>query len=154
MTRATTGKGRFTFRSAGALFILSAVFELLSLTDGVPLFGAIRGGPVAVVYHLIYTALFVIMGIGLWDGKRWGDKAVMAATVFYTVDHVLRLLSPATLADYMFQDLSSYVGLFLPVGKQMFRQLAELMALLFLACWWAFAWYTYAQRDYFRTNGK
>ncbi len=151
---ATTGKERFTFRSAGALFMLSAVSEILSLTDRVPLFGALRGGTAVVIYHLIYAALFVIMGAGLWDAKRWGANAVMGATAFYTVDHALRMLSPGTLSAYMFQDLGSYIGLILPVGKQAYRQFAELSTLLFLACWWAFAWYTYARRDYFRAGGK
>ncbi len=153
-TTATAGKERFTFRSAGALFLLSAVLEMLSLTDDIPLFGAMRGGAVAVIYHLLYAVLFVIMGVGLWDRKHWGDKAVMATTAFYTADRAMRLLSPATLTAYMFHDIGSYVGMILPVGEQTFRQLAELMTLLFLACWWAFAWYTYAQRDYFRANGK
>ncbi|MHB8347610.1 MAG: hypothetical protein ACYDHM_10590 [Acidiferrobacterales bacterium] len=151
---AATGKERFTFRSAGALFMLSAVSEIFSLTDRVPLFGALRDGATVVTYHLLYAALFVIMGAGLWDAKRWGDKAVLGATAFYTVDHALRLLSPATLSAYLFQDLGSYIGLILPVGRQAFQQIAELMTLLFLACWWAFAWYTYARRDYFRASGK
>lgn len=46
-------KGRFTIRTAGVLFVASTIFELISVTTVVPLFGAVRGGAVAVLYHLL-----------------------------------------------------------------------------------------------------
>ena len=41
-------KGRFTIRTAGVLFVASAIFKLISVTTEIPLFGAVRGGAFAV----------------------------------------------------------------------------------------------------------
>ena len=51
-------KGSFTIRTSGVLFVASGVFELISVTDEIPLFGAIRGGAVA-VRHALRTAVAV-----------------------------------------------------------------------------------------------
>jgi len=143
---------RLTFKGSGAIFLLSAVFELLSVTDNVPLFGAMRSGVVAVTYHLFYIALYVIVGIGLWEAKRWGDKAVIAATVFYTVDQGLFLLSPETLKAYMVHGLADYGSALLIVSKQTLNQAIIAVIVLVVASWWGFAWYTYVERDYFRAK--
>lgn len=147
-------KARFTFKSTGALFLLSALFDLLSPTSEVPLFGTLHGGAVAVMYHLLYAALFVMVGIGLWSGKRWGDKAVLATTALYTFDRIQRILSPAALAASLFQGLGNYAGLLLPADKGAIVQITVTMTWVLLAFWWAFAWYTYVRRDYFRQDGK
>ena len=75
---ASSRKKSFTIRSAGALFVVSTVFELFSLTSDIPLFGAVRGRVVAVMYHLVYVVLYLVLGIG--RAARWkrialpGDK--------------------------------------------------------------------------------
>lgn len=50
-------KGKFTFKTAGIFFILSGLLEVLSITAPIPLFGGMRGGMIAAVYHLVYTFL-------------------------------------------------------------------------------------------------
>lgn len=147
-------KGRFTFRFSGALFILSAVSELLSLNDGVLLLGAIRGGVIALAYHLAYIVMFVVLGIGLWEGKRWGVKAVMISTALYTLDRLQLLLAPRVLETYMLGELGDYVNSLVAGGQQTILQTTMVMIVLFVASWWAFAWYTYARRDYFKAKAS
>ena len=36
----------------------------------------VRGGAVAVGWHLFYAALFAAMGIGLWSPKTWGSTRI------------------------------------------------------------------------------
>ncbi len=144
--------GHFVFRSSAALFFLSAAFEVLSIDDKVLLFGGVRGGAVAVTYHLLYIALYVILGIGLWARKHWGARAVIAATVFYTLDRGLLLISPAALESYMLHGLGDNADALLIIGQQTLLQVTIIMILLFVASWWGFAWYTYAQRAYFRPD--
>ncbi|MGW8187719.1 MAG: hypothetical protein ACWGNK_10645, partial [Desulfobacterales bacterium] len=65
MTAAT--KGKWTFRTAAVLFVISALTEMIPPTAPVPLFGAVSGGVVALFYHLFYAGLYVILGVGLWQ---------------------------------------------------------------------------------------
>ena len=57
-------KGHFTFRTTAVLLMVSAAFELLSITAEEPLFGEIRSGVSVGIYHLVYAALFIALGIG------------------------------------------------------------------------------------------
>lgn len=150
----SSDKTRFTFRSAGALFYLSAAFELLSINDGVLLFGSIRDGVVALTYHLAYILMFAIMGFGLWKGKRWGDKAVIVSTVLYTADRAQMLFSPGVLETYLWGEMGDYANSLLAGGGQIILQATIVAIVLFVGSWWAFAWYTYARRDYFRPNAE
>ncbi len=144
---------RFTFRSAGAFFWLSALSEITSPTSGVPLFGAVHSGAVAVIYHLVYTAMFAVVGVGLWAGKPWGDKAVLAVTAFYTLDQFQSLLNPATMAAAFYQGLGDYAAL-LPATPRTIMPIMVDVTWVVLACWWAFAWYAYRWRGYFRQEGR
>jgi hypothetical protein len=85
-------KGAFTIRAAAACFLASAFFEILSPTSRIPLFGALRGGAVAAGYHVIYFALFMAMGIGLWQARAWGYRMMFAGTIVYTLDKAIYLL--------------------------------------------------------------
>ena len=59
-------RGHFTLRAAGALFVLSAVFEMFSISSAIPLFGDVRGGLTAIAYHVLFVVVFALMGAGLW----------------------------------------------------------------------------------------
>jgi hypothetical protein len=72
--------------AAGALRILSAVFEIFSITAEVPLFGDVRGGFLVLAYHTLFVAIFAWMGIGLWRAEPWGSRAVLVGTGIYAVD--------------------------------------------------------------------
>ena len=85
-------RGKLTFRIAAVLFVISAVFELIAVTSGAPLFGAMRGGLVAIIYHLLYAGLFLGLGFGLWQAKPWGVKLVFLTTLLYTLDKAQYLL--------------------------------------------------------------
>src|SRR3989344_8946565 len=101
-------KGRFTFRASAVLFVLSAAFELLSLTAEVPLFGAIRGGMGVGIYQGVYAALFLALGIGLWSGKHWGYPLVLVATALYTLDKLQLLLSQQALSAFVQAQLGGF----------------------------------------------
>jgi hypothetical protein len=146
-------KGRFTIRSAGVLFMLSAAFELLSLTSPVPLLGAIRGGFLMAAYHAIYIILFLIIGIGLWASKSWGYRAVFAGAVFYTLDKVLFLLDRATMETYLMQQLGPYREILQMIDTPSLVRIYGYIAVMSIACWWGFVLYLHLRREYFSPTG-
>ena len=77
-------KGKFTFQTAGVLFVLSALLELFSINSPIPLFGNIRGGVIAATYHLKYVLLFSLLGFGLFRAKSWAYPLVFVSTGLYT----------------------------------------------------------------------
>lgn len=147
-------KGRITFRIAAIFFLLSALLEILSLTSQVPLFGALRGGAFVAVYHLIYFLLFLGLGIGLWRAKPWGYRLVFAGTLFYTLDKILYLLYRDTMKAWLRQQLSGYEEMLQFIDIGIILQMVILLMLLFVACWWGFAVYTYWRREYFGLRQK
>lgn len=142
-------KGRLTFRIAAVLFIVSAVFELITVTSGAPLFGAMRGGLVAIVYHLIYVGLYLYLGIGLWQAKPWGYKLVFLTTFIYTLDKAQYLLYRESMLAGLMGQLGGSKELWEMVDKQMVLQAITIVTLLIVAGWWGFAIYTYYRRDFF-----
>lgn len=144
-------KGRFTFRASAVLFVLSAAFELLSLTAEVPLFGAIRGGMSVAIYHVVYAALFLALGIGLWSGKHWGYPLVFVTTALYTLDKLQLLLSRQALSAFVKAQLGGFERELQAQGitEELILQSIVLMSVVVILCWWGFALYTYWRRDYF-----
>jgi hypothetical protein len=147
-------KGRITFRIAAVLFFLSALLEIFSVTSNVPLLGALRSGIIAVVYHLVYIALFVGLGIGLWRATPWGYKLVFATTLIYTLDKVLYLLYRDAMKAWLERQLISYADIWQYIEIETFLNWITLVMLLFVACWWGFAGYTYLRREYFGAGQK
>jgi polyferredoxin len=148
-------KGRFTIRSAGALFLLSAAFEIWSITSPIPLCGAIRSGALAITYHILFIALFVTIGIGLVVPKRWGYKAAFVGAIFSTLDDVLFLLNHNSIDAYVLQQLGgSYNYTMQTIGMNTISQVLILTTLMFIASWWGFVLYLYIRRDYFYSQKK
>ncbi|NOZ21636.1 MAG: hypothetical protein GXP25_11190 [Planctomycetes bacterium] len=149
-------KSRLTIRTAAVFFLLSALFEGMSLTSGIPLFGAIRGGPVAVIYHLLYVGLFLAMGVGLWVASRWGYRIMFAGTIFYTLDKALYLLDRRARQADLLHKLQGYGGMFVldQAEQGAILRAMVLMTVLFIACWWGFLLYLYVRRDYFKAPSK
>jgi hypothetical protein len=145
-----TVKGHFTLRTAGALFIISAVFELFALTSAVPLFGDLRGGLVAVAYHGLFVAVFLLMGIGLWRAETWGYRAVLGGTAIYALDHILYLLDDAGRAAAMAEQTRDYAQILEGIDLQSIDQVATAVAFVVLVCWIGFAFYVHLRRDYFQ----
>ena len=146
----TPAKGHFTLKTAGALFIVSAVFEVFSLTAAVPLFGDLRGGFVAIAYHTLFVAVFSFMGIGLWRAASWGYHAVLVGTAIYTVDHVLYLYDDAARSAAMTAQTRGYEQILGGIDLQSIDQVVSSVTFTVLLCWIGFAVYVHVRRDYFQ----
>ena len=147
----TGKKGTFTFRTAAVLFVLSAVFELFSITSDVPLFGEIRSGMGITIYHLVYIGLFGALGVGLWNAKQWGYPLAFVTIIFYTIDKLQFLLSQK-MRDVFVTQLQDALEPYMPgIPKDFIMQVLILMSVIFLFCWWGFAIYIYLRRDYFKS---
>lgn len=146
-------KGRFTIRSAGVLFMLSAAFELLSLTSPVPLLGAIRGGFLMAAYHVIYIILFLIIGIGLWAPKSWGYRAVLTGSALYTLDKIIFLLDSVTMETYLVQQMGPYRGVLQIIDTPSLVRIYGYVTVMSIACWWGFVLYLHLRREYFSPTG-
>jgi hypothetical protein len=147
-------KGRITFRTAAVFFLLSALPEIFSLTSKVALWGALRGGALAVIWHLVYISFFLGLGVGLWRAKPWGYKLVFVGTLFYTLDKVSNLFYTDFMKAWLMQQLSRYEEIWQLIDIETVLQMVTLLMLLFVACWWGFAVYTYLRRDYFGVGQK
>jgi hypothetical protein len=145
----TKSKGHFTLRSAGALFIMSAVFEVFSLTAAVPLFGDLRSGFVAVAYHTLFVAVFSAMGIGLWRATAWGYNAVLVGTAIYALDRVLYLVDDAARSAEMAEQTRAYAQFLEGVDLQSIDRMASSVTLIVVLCWIGFAVYVHLRRAYF-----
>ena len=145
-------KGQFTFRTTAVLFILSAFFELLSVGSETLLFGVIRAGIIAGIYHLVYVTLFMTLGVGLWSGKSWGYPLVFGTTIIYTLDKVQFLLGREALETLIANQMAGYESALQAQGidAALLMQAIALMSVVVVLCWWGFALYTYLQRDYFK----
>ena len=142
-------KGKFTFQTAGILFVLSALFELLSINSRVPLFGNVQGGMIAATYHLIYVVLFFWLGFGLFRAKIWAYKLVFITTGLYTLDRLVYVLDRKALEIYLVTLLGKY-GITIGIPETgVILKVILLATVLILVCWWGFAGYTYLRREYF-----
>lgn len=148
-------KGHFTFRITAVLFVLSAVFEFFGITSAAPLFGEIRSGIGAGIYHVIYIVLFLGLGFGLWKGSQWGYKLVFITTGFFTLDKLQFLLGQQLIETLAREQIAGYEAELQAQGidVNMIVQAIVLMSLVVVLCWWGFALYTYWRRDYFKSSG-
>jgi hypothetical protein len=133
---------------------LSAVFELLSVTSEVPLFGAIRNGLSADIYHIVYVLLFLALGVGLWSAKKWGYMLVFITTALYTLDKLQFMLSRQVVEAFIATQMGGYESELQAQGINagLIMEALVLMSIVVILCWWGFAWYTYVRRDYFQAN--
>lgn len=145
-------KGHFTLRSAGVLFCISAVFEALSLTTAVPLFGDLRGGFVAVAYHMVFVAVFALMGVGLWRAETWGYRAVLAGTAIFALDRILYLTDSAARSAALAEQTRAYAQILESVDLQWIDQVVVSVAFIGLICAIGFAFYVHFRRAYFRPH--
>ena len=142
-------KGKFTFQTAGILFVLSALFELFSINSRVPLFGNVQGGMIAATYHLLYVVLFFSLGFGLFRARSWAYKLVFFTTGLYTLDRLIYVLDRKALEIYLVTLLGKYgVTIGIPETGVILKVILLATALI-VVCWWGFAGYTYLRREYF-----
>lgn len=142
-------RGRVTIRTSGCLFLFAAVLELFGLTSDVALFGAVRGGMIAILYHAFYVSLFIALGVGLITAKRWGYRMLFAGTIFYTLDRLLYVLDRKTMEEHLMRQLQDYREVLDWIDIDSMVRMTVLTTLLFICCWWGFALYIYTRRAYF-----
>jgi hypothetical protein len=146
-------KGTLTIQIAGGFLVLSGLMSLVSVATAsdVPLFGAMRGGAVAIAYNLLFAALYLGMGVGLITARTWGFQLFLVGTVVYSLDKVLFLLDAGAQKAYL-----SANGVTADVAAMIDTSLLDLAVVLTtLACligWLGFAVYVYLylRRGYFR----
>jgi len=147
MTAAT--KGKWTFRTAAVLFVISALTEMIPPTAPVPLFGAVSGGAVALFYHLFYAGLYVGLGVGLWQAKPWGYSLVLFTTGVYTLDRLQLLVFRETVLADLLNKPGPIGEILAAVDSHLLLTVFTAATLMMLLCWWGFAVYAYLRRDYF-----
>ncbi len=143
-------KGQATIRTAAVLFLASAVLEIMDFSAAVALFGGVRAGAAAVVYHFVFAALYVMSGIGMWTAKSWGYSAVMTTTAVYTIDKVQLVLFPDAFYDHILQQLTVTREIVGMIPKEQLIQYFILAYIVLLLCWWGFALYIHMRRQYFQ----
>ncbi|RPI68619.1 MAG: hypothetical protein EHM38_08365 [Geobacteraceae bacterium] len=150
-----TVKGRATIRTSGVLFMVSAVFEIMDYNSAVALFGGVRAGAVALIYHFVFAALYALSGIGMWTSKPWGYSTFMATTAVYTIDKVQLMLFPQAFYDYVLQQLTVTREIVGMIPKEQLVQYFMIAYAVLLLCWWGFALYIHMRRQYFqeKTSG-
>ena len=143
-------RSNFTIVSSGWLLLLSALVSMFSLASPVLLVGGLHGGAVAVIYNALFTASFALMGFALVARRRWALPATYAASAMYTLDKLEFVLdAPARKAAFDAAGGGMLGGLGLGNAGPMMEQMASLVFLVFLLCWWAFVAYLYVKRAYF-----
>ncbi len=143
--------GLFTIRSTGVLFLISALFELLSVMDPAPLFGAMRSGALVVGYHLLFVGLFAAMGSGLLATKLWGYRTFMVGSLLYTADRFVLVLDRAA-RDAQLDEALRSVGGFIDtelLDPTLFERVQVGAILLVLLSWWGFVLYVRWRRPSF-----
>ncbi|MCH7873598.1 MAG: hypothetical protein IID33_18015 [Planctomycetes bacterium] len=158
IARAPRRKGSFTIKSAGFFFILSGAISLPFVSSEVPLFGAMRGGAIAIAYNLLFVALFLGMGYGLIQGRQWGYRVLLGGTGVYTLAKLIWLLDKAARdaqsnAGGLTQQLGELSGANMldEATLNLILQVPIFVAVGSVVCWWGFAIYIYLRRDYFQT---
>ena len=94
------------------------------------------------IYHLIYIAIYLGMGFGLWAAMPWGFKYVLGSTIFYTLDKVQYLLSGQASAKII-TEYGAFLG---SEGQTMVSWVSTLTFGLSIVGWWGFVLYLYFKR--------
>jgi hypothetical protein len=142
-------KGNFTIVSSGWLLVVSGVWSLVTVTSPVALFGALRGGAVAVAYNLVFALCFLAMGLALARRHRQAMLATWVTSAVYTLDKMEFLLD-GTARKATLGEAGALLKIFgLGSLGTMVEPSTILMSLVFLLCWWSFVAFLYFKRAYF-----
>lgn len=145
-----------TIRIAGFLFLVSALFEALSVTSPATLAGETRDGAVAIAYHAGYILLFLAIGYGLWSAKPWGYNLTFGGAIVYTADKVMSLLNRGAREHEITSLLDKYGARELADASAIQTALNAITIynLVLLFCLWCFVLYLHMNRQYFRVQKK
>ncbi|MCE5230772.1 zinc ribbon domain-containing protein [bacterium] len=144
-------RSSFTIRTAGFLFMLSAVVEALNLTSPVVLTGDPITGAAAIGYHLFYIGLFFAFGYALWSAPPWGFYMALAGTIIYTAEKIICVLNPEGRYNEIVNQLDAYGAKDLIDARQLVSIL-NIVNIVLACCWWGFVIYLYFVRDYFKKS--
>lgn len=143
----------FTFRFSGALFLLSAFFEILGVRSPILHLGGELDGLLAVAHHLLYFVLFLGMGLGVRGQKKWGPKAIYISTAIYVFDRIVFLVTGTAKIEVnqatagWEEIISVYGGDALPLVQ--LQQSITLIYTVIIFCWIGFAGYVFWKRKDF-----
>ncbi len=146
-----TPKGHTTIRLAGVFFVAGGLFELTSLTSSAPLFGDMRSGPWVVLYHLVYSVIYIIAGLGLWRACSWTLTFMVGLASFVTLDKVIYLFDDAARKAEL-KPVRKLVGSIADEAV-LFQVTLGVVALSVLGMW-GFVLYLYFRREYFSGTGE
>jgi hypothetical protein len=147
-------KGNASMRFAAVFFVASAAYELIEIGSPVPLFGAMRTGFFAYLAHFIDAAVFAAMGVGLYQCTRWGYRAIMGGTAWYTFAALLYVFDSKVREAELMGALKGYDVVASYVPKDTILSMAVLVHLTILLCWWGFAAWIYVRRSDFGVAPK
>ncbi len=142
-------RSKTVMRTAAVFFIISAVFEGFSITAEVPLFGALRGGSIAVIYHVVYVCLFIAMGLVLWTGYDRGFRFMLGSTIFYSLDKLIYAFDHRALQEDFQRSLQAYEGMIELMAESPSGWILSMPTLVSVLAWWGFLFYLFLRRDYF-----
>ncbi len=143
-----TRPGHTTFVLAAVSLAAAAGMELYHLAEPVPLAGALRGGAVAIAWHLVYATAWAAMAVAFARRPTWGLRAIMGGTLLYAVDALL----------FVFDDAARHAMIASAVGgaemldlidPDLADQGAIATRLAMLACWVVLAGYAWVHRASF-----
>ncbi|MFA6034613.1 MAG: hypothetical protein WC889_17070 [Myxococcota bacterium] len=150
LSKERAGAGRnLTIFTSGWLLLLSGAWTLLQCTSPVPLFGALRGGVVAVVYNVMFGAALMSMGYAMAQRKPWALRAVAIATAVYTMDKLIFILDSQARLAAMGENAQLINELDAGMGAMLDR-VTLMTPMAFLVGWWGLVAYIYVKRGYFQ----
>jgi hypothetical protein len=141
-------KRSFTLVSSGWLLLLSGVWMVFTAATPVPLWGAMRGAAVAVVYNGVFAVSLLAMGVALVMHHRWAMNATWAASACYTLDKLLFILDSGARKASMAEG-AALLRMLGSDAEGMVDQVSVGMAFAFLAGWWGLVWFVYRRRGDF-----
>src|SRR6185369_1943462 len=101
------------------------------------------------VYHAVYIALFALLMIGLWEGKKYGYHVLLVTTLFYTIDRLQVLFVGDALNAQIQKQLAEAAQMLQAAGAgdmlqavtpEYIRQMMTMATAVILLCWWGFVW--------------
>jgi len=146
LAAASTRPGASTIRFCALLLIASGIFDAATATSAVALFGSVRGGWVAISYHVLYSALFIGMGVGFLRRVRLSLDLLAVSTLIVALDKISFLIAPVE--SELVRELRRQRELVDVLGG--LENLESLAATLTLVSWCGFALYIWWRRGYFR----
>ncbi len=142
--------GRFVMVTSGVFMFVTAVFELISITNSVPLFAGVQEGAVAAIYHLVFVAVFVAMGYPMIWPKPWGLRVVLGGTALYALDRIVYVLDrPAREADLMKGMQGHEDAVFRAIPRDTLLMIGPAGALVGVLSFAGLAAYAWRRRAYF-----